>query len=508
MPGKPTYEELEQRVRELEENQIKYRTLIENMPIACFTFDKKGTILDWNPAAEQMYGYTESEAAGAGFYDLIVTSENKKAAEQEIKKVFNRESVTGSTGQDKKKNGEIVRRTGNTFPLLKADGSVDCGMILNINITDRVKAVEKLNEIEARYKGIFDYTKDGVAVYTVKGNGEDFIFSDLNRAGEKIDNTKREKLIGKSVLEMFPAVKEFGLFNVFQRVWRTGKPEHYPVALYKDDRISGWRDNYVYKLPSGEIVAVYSDETERMQAEEALKKACQEMEQKVQERTAELSEANLQLTREINQRKKKEEALELTQFAVDHSMDAVFWIGPDARFVYVNKAVCNALGYSKEKLLTMTVHDIDPIFSQDVWPARWEDLQRKKSLIIESHHRTRDGKILPVEIAANHVEFGDKEYTCAFARDISERKHAEEERERLIGELQKALDNVKTLKGLLPICASCKKVRDDKGYWEQIEDYIRNYSEVSFSHSLCPECMDKIYGEEEWYKKKREKEEK
>ncbi|MFZ0451339.1 MAG: ATP-binding protein, partial [Desulfatiglandaceae bacterium] len=103
--------------------------------------------------------------------------------------------------------------------------------------------------------------------------GEDFTFVDFNKAGEGIENIKREKLIGKSVNKMFPGVKGFGLFDVFKRVWKTGKPENYSVTLYKDERISGWRDNYVYKLPSGEIVAVYSDETERKQSEKALSEA-------------------------------------------------------------------------------------------------------------------------------------------------------------------------------------------------------------------------------------------
>lgn len=77
--------------------------------------------------------------------------------------------------------------------------------------------------------------------------------------------------------------------------------------------------------------------------------------------------------------------------------------------------------------------------------------------------------------------------------EIAERKRAEEEREKLIRQLQKALAEVKTLKGIFPICASCKKVRDDKGYWTQIEAYIRDHSEAEFSHGICPECMKKLY---------------
>jgi PAS domain S-box-containing protein len=77
--------------------------------------------------------------------------------------------------------------------------------------------------------------------------------------------------------------------------------------------------------------------------------------------------------------------------------------------------------------------------------------------------------------------------------DITALKRAEGERENLIKDLQKALDDVKTLSGLLPICMSCKKVRDDKGYWNQIELYIRDHSEADFSHGICPECVKKLY---------------
>ncbi len=78
-------------------------------------------------------------------------------------------------------------------------------------------------------------------------------------------------------------------------------------------------------------------------------------------------------------------------------------------------------------------------------------------------------------------------------REIDERKRVEEEREKLINELQEALNKVKTLSGLLPICSSCKKVRDDSGYWNQIEVYIRDHSEADFSHSICPDCAKELY---------------
>jgi hypothetical protein len=75
------------------------------------------------------------------------------------------------------------------------------------------------------------------------------------------------------------------------------------------------------------------------------------------------------------------------------------------------------------------------------------------------------------------------------------RQRAEAERERLIGELQEALAKVKTLRGLIPICSSCKKVRDDQGYWTQLETYLKQHSEAEFSHGLCLDCMRKLFPE-------------
>ena len=80
-------------------------------------------------------------------------------------------------------------------------------------------------------------------------------------------------------------------------------------------------------------------------------------------------------------------------------------------------------------------------------------------------------------------------------KTISKRKQAEKEREKLIAELQDAVTKIKTLRGLLPICSTCKKIRDDKGYWKQIESYIRDHSEAEFTHSMCPICAKKLYPE-------------
>lgn len=88
-----------------------------------------------------------------------------------------------------------------------------------------------------------------------------------------------------------------------------------------------------------------------------------------------------------------------------------------------------------------------------------------------------------------------RETNDQLTREITERKRAEAEKQKLIGELQGALAEVKKLSGLLPICASCKRVRDDRGYWQQIEAYVRDHSEADFSHGICPECARTLYPE-------------
>ncbi|MBU0613739.1 PAS domain S-box protein [Patescibacteria group bacterium] len=115
---------------------------------------------------------------------------------------------------------------------------------------------------------------------------------------------------------------------------------------------------------------------------------------------------------------------------------------------------------------------------------------------IEAALISKDGRKIIVEGSAScKMKDGNPQYTRAIFHDITERRQAEEEKEKLISELQKSLNEVKTLSGLLPICSWCKKIRDDKGYWSQVENYIGKHSEIAFSHGVCPDCMKKHYPE-------------
>lgn len=133
------------------------------------------------------------------------------------------------------------------------------------------------------------------------------------------------------------------------------------------------------------------------------------------------------IVRDITERKHLEEALQLTQLSVDKAADGVQWIAPDGRFIYVNEEICRSLGYSRDELLGMSVWDINPERTPELFRARWESLKKQKAWLFETVHKTKDGRVFPVEVSGKYVSFGDKEYYFAFVRDISDRKRAEEE---------------------------------------------------------------------------------
>jgi PAS domain S-box-containing protein len=132
---------------------------------------------------------------------------------------------------------------------------------------DRMRADTTLREGGEKYRELFDSMKSGVAVYEARDGGECFVFKDINRAVERIECIDKHQVMGRSVSDVFPDAKRFGLFDVLQRVWRTGIPEHLPTSYCKDGRMAGWRENYVYKMPSGEVVAMYEDVTDKVTTE-------------------------------------------------------------------------------------------------------------------------------------------------------------------------------------------------------------------------------------------------
>lgn len=170
-------------------------------------------------------------------------------------------------------------------------------------------------------------------------------------------------------------------------------------------------------------------------------------------------------------------------------------IDPDTgNILDANRAAVDYYGWSKDQLRTMKIWDINTL-SPDEVKKEMEKATTLKRIYFEFRHRRADGSIRDVAVFSNNITTKDKAILHSIIHDITDRKEMEQERDKLIVELKEALSQVKALRGLLPICASCKRIKNEEGKWEQIEGYIRSRSEADFSHSICPECLKALYPE-------------
>jgi PAS domain S-box-containing protein len=265
---------------------------------------------------------------------------------------------------------------------------------LKREIEERKRAAAELRESESRYRGMFQHTSNGVAVYEPVDGGEDFIVVDFNCAAERIEKTTRDAVVGKSIVEVFPGVKDFGLFEVLQRVCATGIAEHHPANLYKDDRIIGWRENFVYKLPAGEVVAVYSDVTERKLAEEEIRK----------------SEARYR--------------------AVVEDMPAmVCRFFPDGTLTFVNSAYCLFFNKKSEELLNQNFFQFIPEEDQEKLRNKFLSLTQDNPMITYDHQVIAPDRTIRWQRWTDRALFDERgrlvEYQ-SIGNDITESKEAED----------------------------------------------------------------------------------
>jgi PAS domain S-box-containing protein len=177
------------------------------------------------------------------------------------------------------------------------------------------------------------------------------------------------------------------------------------------------------------LFTVIQDITERNR-EEALRK----------QMLAEAEQARQTLLSVVEDQQRTEAKLQLTQFAIDHSSDPAYWIRSDGRFAYVNDAACQTLGYTKEKLLSLTAQEINPDLSGAAWAPHWQEIKKARHKVFESRNQTRDGHIFPVEVHANFLDFKNTEYIYTNTHNITRRKRLQEALEKRIVALTRPLD--------------------------------------------------------------------
>jgi PAS domain S-box-containing protein len=382
-------------------SERKYRSLVQNIPDVTWTTDRQGRTLFISSNVRNVYGYSAEEIyAGGDSWLGNIHPDDRPRVEKAFDELFTQKKPYDVEYRIRRKDGTWIWLHDRSVTSYEQQGQSYADGVFS-DITERKRMEEEirqhtehleelvaartgaLQESETRYRSLYHTIADGIFVM-----GADGRIADVNDSACAQLGYTREELIGLPVATI-SARSDFHLGEILDRLHTGGSLSYETTHCRKDGTA----------IPVELSLALVEYRGQP---------------------------AVLGVARDITERKRAEESLQFTQFAVDHTADAAFWMTEDGRFSYVNKAACQALGYSREELAEMTIYDIDPAFTEPMWRESWRRLKAQKSIVLETVHRAKDGRIYPVEVRANYLEFGGREYDCAFARDITERKRTED----------------------------------------------------------------------------------
>ncbi len=352
-------------------------------------------ILYANKAFAEMLGYSIEEIRRTKIWDWEVTY-----SRDEIERAYATRNWAGERfeTQHRRKDGQIVDVDVSHKPIFWKGKEVIFCVIKNITERKRTERVLHLTQ--------FTVEKTGDQAFWMTPEGR-FLY--VNEAASTILGYSREELEGMPIWEIDPNVTRENAIHYWRHLKEMGSMRFESLHRAKDGRIYPVevRGNYV-NFEGQEYSCVF--------------------------------------VTDISKRKQEEQALRLNQFAVDNTAEQAFWISPDGQIIYANNAACESLGYKREELVGMSLSDIDPDCSAEAVAASWNSLKKEKVRRFERFHKTRDGRIYPVEIRSNYINYDGREFRFAFATDISERKAAEEA-------LRRSEERYRQLMEMLPIAA-------------------------------------------------------
>jgi len=261
------------------ESEKRFRDTFEHAAVGIAHVGLDGRWLRINRKLCDILGYSREELQTLTFQDI--THSEDVATDLALA----RKCLAGEI-DDYRMEKRYLRKDGGlvwaelTVALVRSeDGAPDYFISVIEEIDQRKHDQAALEQANSLYQGLIEHMRDGVAIYDAVDDGADFVFAAFNPAAARSARISADQVIGRSVREVFPKVEAIGLFAVFRRVYRSGQAESHSTTLYEDERVAMWVENYVFKLPSGEVVAVFADVSEQKAAEQALLQSQASLEQ-------------------------------------------------------------------------------------------------------------------------------------------------------------------------------------------------------------------------------------
>ncbi len=391
-----SYTESRAAARSARESEKKYRELVEWANSIILRWDASGVITFCNEFGLRFFGYSRDELIGRNAVGTIVpqTDSAGNNLAQMVSDIHAQpEKYVNNRNENIRKDGTRVWVAWTNRPILDDQGRCVEMLAVGNDITDRKGAEDALRESEARYRRLLDEAPYPLVV-TDHGRGTILY---INQPGADLFEVDKQQSLGKETDAFYG---EVGLRDRMMTLLRR-------EGTIKDQEL-------MMRTAKGR---------------------CFHAQISVNIAQYERGSAALISVIDITERKRAEEALQFSQFALEHMADAAFFVTENGHVEYANEAACHLLGYTKLELSGMAVSDVAEDYTVEKWRTHWDALKRAGSLCFESRHMTKDGRVVPVEILANYMSFGGREYNCGFVRDISDRKRAEEEYRTLFREM-------------------------------------------------------------------------
>ncbi len=445
----------------LQQSEARFRAITDSAQDAILMMDPEGRMSYWNPAAERILGYTSAEALGQNLHDLIAPA-RFHAPHHAAFPTFRQTGQGGAIGKTldlvaRRKDGREIS-VQLSLSAVQMDGGWHAVGIIR-DITERKRLEEALARTSETLLRTGELAKVGGWELDLRTQK---VFWTLETCRihevEPPVAPPLEQAINFYVPEARPVIQA-----AVQAAIASGTPFDLDLPLITAKGRSLWiRAQGSALLVEGHVVKLHG------------------------------------AFQDITERKRMEDQLRQLSRAVEQNPASIVITDPAGAIEYVNPKFIEITGYTLAEAVGQNPRILKSgEKSPEAYGELWQTLTAGKEWRGEFHNRKKNGELYWESAAISPIRDASGRIThyVAVKEDITARKQTEAERDQLIQDLQQALTKVKSLSGLLPICAWCKKIRDDQGYWKRVESYVQEHSEATFTHGMCPDCLKKYYPE-------------